>query len=442
MKNARALNVLALIFNVIIVGLVAAGIGVTQPDALVNGFVMYAVDSALLLALVSLLCIPVNISFAIKERKFPRCLFVLKMIAVASVMVSLFASVIIAVANGADVVAALGGFSFTSASFYLVFLLPIVALISVIFFDASDKAPFPVVFLAMIPFALYGGFYILNYNLKLVAEGADWYGIIATGALAYGLLAAFIGFALVIAIIIWLINRSLSKAYYKAEMVRSTNGPIKNVVVFDDIKIEKDEEAEEEEEESLEEQPVEEKQEEQLSEEPEEEQIEDVPTEVQAQEEQEPEEEKVEEEKPEPKQKKKPVKKAPTKKPVEEVKPEEEQKEEVPAEEEPSKEETKPEEKKPAPKKKPQSKKKEESKPASKEQNGTKVYHLTKRKEDGMWAITFVGGQKAVKLFKTKKEAEEYLATLTKNQGATALIRNSKGAKAGKFASSIKSEDK
>ena len=73
--------------------------------------------------------------------------------------------------------------------------------------------------------------------------------------------------------------------------------------------------------------------------------------------------------------------------------------------------------------------------------NGTKVYHLTKRKEDGMWAITFVGGKKPVKLFKTKKEAEEYLATLTKNQGATALIRNSKGAKAGKFASSIKSDE-
>ena len=58
-----------------------------------------------------------------------------------------------------------------------------------------------------------------------------------------------------------------------------------------------------------------------------------------------------------------------------------------------------------------------------------------------MWAITFVGGQKAVKLFKTKKEAEAALKVLTENQGATALIRNSKGAKAGKFASSIKTDD-
>ena len=77
---------------------------------------------------------------------------------------------------------------------------------------------------------------------------------------------------------------------------------------------------------------------------------------------------------------------------------------------------------------------------ADKKPEGTKVYHLTKRKEDGMWAITFVGGKKPVKLFKTKKEAEDYLEVLADNQGASALIRNSKGSKAGKFASSIKTD--
>ena len=46
--------------------------------------------------------------------------------------------------------------------------------------------------------------------------------------------------------------------------------------------------------------------------------------------------------------------------------------------------------------------------PVKEDKDSKKVYHLTKRKEDGMWAITFVGGTKAVKLFKTKKEAEEY----------------------------------
>ena len=98
--------------------------------------------------------------------------------------------------------------------------------------------------------------------------------------------------------------------------------------------------------------------------------------------------------------------------------------------------------KKPAPKKEAPKAAKKEAPKAAKKEDPTKVYHLTKRKEDDMWAITFVGGQKAVKLFKTKKEAEEYLATLAENQGATALIRNSKGNKAGKFASSIKTNKK
>ena len=102
-------------------------------------------------------------------------------------------------------------------------------------------------------------------------------------------------------------------------------------------------------------------------------------------------------------------------------------------------------EKKPAKKpvaKKEEPKKAAPKKAAPKKEDPTKVYHLTKRKEDGMWAITFVGGQKAVKLFKTKVEAEAYLETLAENQNASALIRNSKGNKAGKFASSIKADKK
>ena len=90
-----------------------------------------------------------------------------------------------------------------------------------------------------------------------------------------------------------------------------------------------------------------------------------------------------------------------------------------PAEKKPAPAEKKPAEKKPAP-----APKKEVKETAPANNAGTKVYHLTKRKEDGMWAITFVGGQKAVKLFKTKKEAEAALKVLTENQGATALIRN------------------
>ena len=36
-----------------------------------------------------------------------------------------------------------------------------------------------------------------------------------------------------------------------------------------------------------------------------------------------------------------------------------------------------------------------------KEKEGKRVYHVSKRAEDGMWAVKFAGGEKAIKLFKT-----------------------------------------
>ena len=65
----------------------------------------------------------------------------------------------------------------------------------------------------------------------------------------------------------------------------------------------------------------------------------------------------------------------------------------------------------------------------------TKVYHVSKRAEDGKWALKFAGGQKVIKLFDTKVEAEAAAKKMGENQDATVLIHNSKGAKAGKIAS-------
>ncbi len=62
-----------------------------------------------------------------------------------------------------------------------------------------------------------------------------------------------------------------------------------------------------------------------------------------------------------------------------------------------------------------------------------KVYHVSKRAEDGKWAIKFAGGEKAIKLFNTKEEALKYADQLAENQDGTVLFHASKGAKAGKI---------
>lgn len=87
----------------------------------------------------------------------------------------------------------------------------------------------------------------------------------------------------------------------------------------------------------------------------------------------------------------------------------------------------KPAPKKPLVKKAEPAKKKEEPK-----KEATRTYHLVKR-TDGKWEVKFAGGQKAIKLFNTQKEAIEYSKKMAANQGGSMLVHNSKGANKGRI---------
>lgn len=67
-----------------------------------------------------------------------------------------------------------------------------------------------------------------------------------------------------------------------------------------------------------------------------------------------------------------------------------------------------------------------------KETSGKRVYHVSKR-SDGMWAVKFAGGEKAIKLFKTQAEAVEYTKKMSNNQGGAMLVHNSKGKNKGRI---------
>ena len=95
--------------------------------------------------------------------------------------------------------------------------------------------------------------------------------------------------------------------------------------------------------------------------------------------------------------------------------------------------------KKAEPAKKPAAKKeapKKAAKPAAKKEapkkEATRTYHLVKR-SDGKWEVKFAGGQKAIKLFDTQKEAIEYSKQMAKNQGGSMLVHNSKGENKGRI---------
>ena len=414
MKSARTLNILSLVFNILIVGLFSY-VNSLNGGSISQSLHLFNIDAAMILTLFAFISIPFNIIGIVKCKRLPTAIYVLKLVGTTSILTSMAFSIgVLGYMNGFDLNAIFGGFDFTQPTIYLNLVIPAIALIGFVFFDHAEKAIFPVVFFGLIPASIYASFYQANVMQQILeVNGAyDWYNLLSLGQTgAIIALAILIVASLVIAIIIYLLNRLLGKAFFKAE-------PVKESYSYNNVEEQEEKQADDSQEE---ENVLEKEKNNQLVEEPQEEQEEEEQLVEESQEKKTEEEFSEQEEESEP----------------EESESEEPQKEQ-PEEEKPVK---KPASKKPAAKKPAPAKKPAKEVDSSSSTGGTKVYHLTKRKEDNMWAITFVGGKKPVKLFKTKKEAEEYLTTLTKNQGATALIRNSKGAKAGKFASSIKSDD-
>ena len=448
MKSARILNVLSLVFNVLLVGLLIWLTILNGGSISVDEYVFINYAAVTLASLFAFICIPFNIIGIVKGNRLPGIIYVLKLVGTTTLLVSMaFEIGVLGYINGFDLNAIFGGFDFSQPAIYLNLVIPAIALIGFVFFDHTEKAIFPVVFFGLIPASIYASFYQANVMQQILEVNGvyDWYNLLSLGQTgAIIALAILIVASLVIAIIIYLINFIFRKIFFRPEpkpVVPNYVDPSNDDNNDDDDDHNDDNDgntnnafaplSQEKEDAPLREQELDEGDKEESNElyssDEEEKGEENVEEPVE-----EAEEEEVEEE---------PVEQAEDGSKDEPEQPQED------AEEEPV-EEPAPEEEKPVkkPVKKPAAPKKAPKKPAKEPEpahanNGTKVYHLTKRKEDGMWAITFVGGKKPVKLFKTKKEAEEYLAVLTKNQGATALIRNSKGAKAGKFASSIKSDE-
>ena len=58
----------------------------------------------------------------------------------------------------------------------------------------------------------------------------------------------------------------------------------------------------------------------------------------------------------------------------------------------------------------------------------TRVYHISQSKSvDGQWQVKLAGGDKAVKLFKTQKEAIDFAKGLVRTQGGSIRIHSTKG---------------
>ncbi|MBO4368559.1 MAG: hypothetical protein J5803_00440 [Desulfovibrio sp.] len=120
MKNARVLNVLSLLFNLIIVGAVAYVLAVILPNVLVESLKFFTIISNLLLALTALICIPCNIVGIAKGKRLPAAVYVLKLVGVVAAAITLLvAAVLLPIATNSSVAEQFGNFSFQSERFFL-----------------------------------------------------------------------------------------------------------------------------------------------------------------------------------------------------------------------------------------------------------------------------------------------------------------------------------
>lgn len=69
-----------------------------------------------------------------------------------------------------------------------------------------------------------------------------------------------------------------------------------------------------------------------------------------------------------------------------------------------------------------------QEKPKTAEKTGPRVYHISRSsKQEGMWQVKLASGEKAVKLFKTQKEAIDYAKSLVNTNGGSIRIHSMKG---------------
>ena len=70
---------------------------------------------------------------------------------------------------------------------------------------------------------------------------------------------------------------------------------------------------------------------------------------------------------------------------------------------------------------------------ADAKKDATRVYHVSKRKEDGKWVVKFTGGEKVIKTFTTQKEALEFTKKMAEKQDGVMLVHASKGKNKGRI---------
>lgn len=183
LKVSFVLNILILLFVFVATIFMLTGFRFMDGEKILSNshlevFKYFTVDSNLLMGIASL----VFLVFLKKDNSnIPKGIYILKYVATVSVTLT-FATTVFYLAPTSQY----GFFSFfTNSNLFFHFVIPVLSIITFVFFENTDKISFGDTFFGLIPMGIYSIFYITNV-LTHIENGKilplyDWYGFLKNG---------------------------------------------------------------------------------------------------------------------------------------------------------------------------------------------------------------------------------------------------------------------
>ena len=169
-----------------------------------GAFKFFTVDSNVFMGIISLIFSVYEYKLINKKIEIPKILYILKLMSTLGVTITFLITLLYLAPfyeNGFLVL-------YKNSNLFFHLIVPLLSLITFVFFEKSDKIEFRETFYGLIPFILYSIFYVLNILLNEKTIKYDFYNFTNNGknSIVVALIVIMI-FVYLIDLIIWFLNR-------------------------------------------------------------------------------------------------------------------------------------------------------------------------------------------------------------------------------------------
>ena len=216
LKIALVLNIIIVLFTILALIMMFNGIKISNgyepvvEKTSISMFKLFTVDSNLLMGIVALIFVILEYQILKGTRKdISKNMYILKLMATTAVGLTFFVVfVYLGPISKGGILSML-----RNSNFFLHLIVPVLSIITFIFFEKNDKLKFRYVFCGLIPTLFYGVFYIINILIHMenykVSPIYDWYWFVQNGVWTAVIVAPFIVLITYgISFTLWKINKT------------------------------------------------------------------------------------------------------------------------------------------------------------------------------------------------------------------------------------------